>query len=646
MSTGGAPTFIVDQGLYYPAANYGYYYTGFEPNGEWDDQNRIYSFDGQDFQYPGFQTESLSYAYYTPSYGYAESPYNPYNPYIPGAVVGVDGPFVGMQQYSTGTTAENPTASPYLPYVQSAPDNIPNMVTHLSNTDAQHVNWNDTQGLKPNPVMSLDGRVDLGYVAPSNFGQIHSLGKRSEVPKANGDLSKPFVVNTSAAPRSVIHSASLQITQGRIPSSSVQSADRFSSGQVSSLQSSFKVTQPATDSLPSFGSTRGWAVADTLRPRLHYGGVSDNGNGFSDLLGDQNRGPRTNRSKSQWNPSVSTEAYTTKTGASKAQEKIFIYENNFNKDDFPVNYVDAKFYVIKSYSEDDVHKSIKYNVWSSTPTGNKRLACAYEDAQRIVAERAKGCPIFLFFSVNASGQFCGVAEMIGPVEFDSDMNFWQQDKWSGNFPVKWHFVKDVPNTILRHIILENNENKPVTNSRDTQEIWFKQGTEMLNIFKKYMVKTSILDDFMYYEGRQKDMQEEKARIYGKSYSSYITSALVPINVPKHLADNPSSSGKTLPVMDEVVPIKSGTTRFSSNGKENVKQNVSGDGNDIAMKIGSLTIDRKQDELKSSAKNEDNNVVSLASRPVVVNSFSEASSAIVVGTIPIVPKMLNLDKPST
>ena len=67
-------------------------------------------------------------------------------------------------------------------------------------------------------------------------------------------------------------------------------------------------------------------------------------------------------------------------------------------------------------------------------------------------------------------------------------------KFSGQFKVKWIYVKDVPNnqvnllTIaydtkiscihlqirellqLRHIKLENNENKPVTNSRDTQVI--------------------------------------------------------------------------------------------------------------------------------------------------------------------------------
>ena len=40
--------------------------------------------------------------------------------------------------------------------------------------------------------------------------------------------------------------------------------------------------------------------------------------------------------------------------------------------------------------------------------------------------------------------------------------------FAGQFKVKWIYVKDVPNSQLRHIRLENNENKPVTNSRDTQ----------------------------------------------------------------------------------------------------------------------------------------------------------------------------------
>lgn len=76
----------------------------------------------------------------------------------------------------------------------------------------------------------------------------------------------------------------------------------------------------------------------------------------------------------------------------------------------------------------------------------------------------------LFIQVNTSGQFVGVAEMVGPVDFNKNVEYWQQDKWVGCFPVKWHIVKDVPNSLLKHITLENNENKPVTNSRDTQEV--------------------------------------------------------------------------------------------------------------------------------------------------------------------------------
>lgn len=60
--------------------------------------------------------------------------------------------------------------------------------------------------------------------------------------------------------------------------------------------------------------------------------------------------------------------------------------------------------------------------------------------------------------------------MMGPVDFEKTVEYWQQDKWNGCFPVKWHIVKDVPNSMLKHIILENNDNKPVTNSRDTQEV--------------------------------------------------------------------------------------------------------------------------------------------------------------------------------
>ncbi|XP_028761259.1 YTH domain-containing protein ECT2 isoform X2 [Neltuma alba] len=182
-------------------------------------------------------------------------------------------------------------------------------------------------------------------------------------------------------------------------------------------------------------------------------------------------------------------------------------KEEYNGEDLSENYSDAKFFVIKSYSEDDIHKSIKYSVWASTPNGNRKLSAAYEEAK----EKPGGCPVFLLFSVNSSGQFVGLAEMVGPVDFGSTVEYWQQDRWTGCFPLKWHIIKDIPNTVLRKITLENNENRPVTNSRDTQEVMFAKGIQILNLFKGHPRKTCILDDFDFYENRENAMQERKSK---------------------------------------------------------------------------------------------------------------------------------------
>lgn len=163
----------------------------------------------------------------------------------------------------------------------------------------------------------------------------------------------------------------------------------------------------------------------------------------------------------------------------------------------------CRFFVIKSYSEDDIHRSIKYEIWCSTEHGNKRLDQAFRER-----EKENGV-IYLFFSVNSSGHFCGVAQMMTPVDYNSNSSVWSQDKWKGSFRVKWVYVKDVPNTQLRHIRLENNENKPVTNSRDTQEVPNSHGISILKIIHSYKHTTSIFDDFTHYEKRQEEEDTRK-----------------------------------------------------------------------------------------------------------------------------------------
>lgn len=174
--------------------------------------------------------------------------------------------------------------------------------------------------------------------------------------------------------------------------------------------------------------------------------------------------------------------------------------HSYNPKDFDWNLKNGRVFIIKSYSEDDIHRSIKYSIWCSTEHGNKRLDSAFR------AMNGKG-PVYLLFSVNGSGHFCGVAEMHSPVDYGTSAGVWAQDKWKGKFDVDWLFVKDVPNSQLRHIRLENNDNKPVTNSRDTQEVPLEKAKQVLKIIATYRHTTSIFDDFSHYEKRQEEEEE-------------------------------------------------------------------------------------------------------------------------------------------
>ncbi|KAK7412857.1 hypothetical protein VNO78_04544 [Psophocarpus tetragonolobus] len=597
----GTPDFFVDQNMYYPAAtNYGYYCTGFETPGEWEDHHRVFGVDGPNIQYTGAQNESLPYVYY--SYGYAQSPYNPYNPYIPGAMIGADGSFGGGQHYYTVPNYQNPVSAPgYIPHVQ--PDNFSDSSADSFFGASASVSKPDGRGLKPkfNSATGNFSRNSSKYLS----NQTSSLARVSEGPRGN-DGRKHDLTHASVSGSSFLNIASPAVHQ---------------------------------------------SVAAKIRPKLHFGKVSG-GNVSSDVLGEQNRGPRVGRSNHQ----LSVKAYTTVADCNE-QGTIVIDTDHYNKEDFPLAYENAKFFVIKSYSEDDVHKSIKYNVWSSTPHGNKKLENAYEDAKKIGAEKSGVCPIFLFFSVNASGQFCGVAEMVGTVDFNKNMDFWQQDKWSGSFPVKWHIIKDVPNPNFRHIILENNESKPVTNSRDTQEIMYWKGLEMLKIFKSHTLKTSLLDDFMYYENRQKIIQDEKAKLLVKNFDSPIFVPVLEAPQKLNFVDISTGNYEKLKPQDDADGIKqismSSPEQTVSNsdvtsikpveipGKVEAEEDISS-----ILKIGSVTIAPKQVEAKrpvSIGNKEPIDVLTVGSMQVKVNGFATSSGFLKVGSIPLDTRALQAGK---
>ncbi|KAL7220905.1 hypothetical protein ACSBR2_013732 [Camellia fascicularis] len=543
MYTEGAPEFIVEQGLYYPTAtNYGYVCTGFESPGDWDDHHRIFGLDGQEVQYAGAQTESLPYVYYTPSYGYAQTPYNPYNPYIPGAMIGVDGPFMGTQQYYTIPPYENPASSPayFNMVVQPGPEAISNSRAEpFLDTGAFTANRADGPVLK-NSLSSTSATFTLTPPKPAS-NQTRSFARVSEGPKASAEPSKLPAAHGNVTSSSFSSLASSQVLQGR----GAQAVDNISHGKAFSHRNQLKMALSSSNGLSNFGtSAHGRASVEKIRSKFHYGRASNDFNGSPDSLAEQNRGPRTNKSKNH----LAVKAYTTRAGESDAQGNIIIYTDQYNKDDFSLDYVNAKFFVIKSY--------------------------------------------------------------------------------------------------------KNNENKPVTNSRDTQEIRYKQGIEMLKLFKNYTMKTSLLDDFMYYENRQKIMQEEKARLLIKSYgSSFLIPALDPPRKQNFLVDMPSSADEKttkpneLNSLDKTVGSVIEPIHIADKAKHD---------DVLSLKIGSLAINPKQagpkplevpSNVATVVDTKPVDVVTVGSMPVRVNGFANSSGFLTVGTIQFDSKALQIDDAS-
>ncbi|KAI3445584.1 hypothetical protein Pfo_002249 [Paulownia fortunei] len=453
----------LEQGVYYPPTScYDYYYPGY--NGTFAQSDDKGYFNTAGGSYTGIQSDNTSLLYYLPSYG----------PYTTG-FMGVDGkPTYASSEYLQQPCSYGSDAFPCYSYDSTYSGN------GSTGTAARSGYVKSVMG------PSGSGKSNGYNIAKTNTNlssKTSALPFNSKVQQCS-NFSKSIYQNQPLKPLNKLGSGfqTTGLMKGFHPASKFTSFTNRNSGVL---------MQYGPVNYQSNG--RGWNNNYRYKSRETLGR-----NAEIEALTELTRGPRSDSRNN-----------SPKLAAEVERPGLAIETDKYNLQEFEIEYDSAKFYVIKSYSEDDVHKCIKYDVWSSTPNGNKKLDAAFREADAKTSETGIKCPVFLFFSVNGSGQFVGVAEMMGQVDFSRNMDFWQLDKWNGFFPIKWHIIKDVPNTLLRHIILENNENRPVTYSRDTQEIGLKQGLEMLSIFKNYSETTSVLDDFNFYENREKSLKAKR-----------------------------------------------------------------------------------------------------------------------------------------
>ncbi|KAK7336249.1 hypothetical protein VNO77_16785 [Canavalia gladiata] len=558
-----------------------YYYGGYDGQGDWNIYSRYMNLDGGMAQ--GVYGDSCSYMYHQ---GYGYTPYGTYAPPNSSSpIVQQDGQLYGLQQYQYPCSYYK---SPASDDVSFASNKISVPQGEISTAvDADHVPSSNVMN-KGNTVSTVNGDFSSnnGFKAFLTSSQHSSLNTKDCYPRNSLPSYSPLP--GYQGPRMSTHGTQLAVPSDVSLISDRQSKQGARFGLSSSVVPVKDFTSQKNQNLPHplpFTNLNGsrhppgvelasgfmngmypssrmynqYQYGNTFRANSRFGSAAygsktgsvdtklnatsdgfglnhfkKNMDGFSEL----NKGPRAVKSsdnrnvKSLGSVTLLLKGQNLPVKSDNKEVPLVPNKEQYNGDDFSENYSDAKFFVIKSYSEDDIHKSIKYSVWASTPNGNKKLDAAYQEAK----EKPGGCPIFLLFSVNTSGQFVGLAEMLGPVDFGRTVEYWQQDRWTGCFSVKWHVIKDIPNSALRHVTLENNENKPVTNSRDTQEVKFEKGVQIVKIFKEHSSKTCILDDFGFYEAREKATQDKKSKEqqFPKQVSKLSDLTIGTITLPKSL----------------------------------------------------------------------------------------------------------------
>lgn len=84
----------------------------------------------------------------------------------------------------------------------------------------------------------------------------------------------------------------------------------------------------------------------------------------------------------------------------------------------------------------NLHKAIKYGIWTSTSVNNKKLSILYKDSEMKV--------YLIFYPLGEHSDIVGIAEMTSDYNPDASFKYWDKDgAYIGNFSIIWHYIKNV-----------------------------------------------------------------------------------------------------------------------------------------------------------------------------------------------------------
>lgn len=126
--------------------------------------------------------------------------------------------------------------------------------------------------------------------------------------------------------------------------------------------------------------------------------------------------------------------------------------------------------------------------------------------------------------------------MVGEVRFNSIFNYWWEElKWSGNFPIKWLYVKDIHHDDVEYL---NYNGTSVVKLKDGSGIDYNTGIELLQAFRGNDYISDIFEAFKFMDEREEKLRYKRDKIF-----NYIQELKKKGLLPKMTAKTSKNYGK-------------------------------------------------------------------------------------------------------
>lgn len=153
--------------------------------------------------------------------------------------------------------------------------------------------------------------------------------------------------------------------------------------------------------------------------------------------------------------------------------------------------------IVKPACEEDLHKAIKYNVWSSKSVVNKQIQ------EMFGVQKFRSNSLLLLFATSGKGCISGLARVTSKVTFTGKFTLWTSDDWNGYFSIEWLVIKDMPFKELEIQSLDSNEsNVAIYYMRDGSLVNSDSAQMLLEDYLAFQPVTSVVDHFEFYDVRE------------------------------------------------------------------------------------------------------------------------------------------------